>query len=49
MPTYEFQCEKCRKRFEVTYSIMEYERQSKKKMKCPKMREYKSRPADFCI
>ena len=36
MPTYEFQCEKCRKRFEITYSIMEYERQAKKKIKCPK-------------
>jgi putative FmdB family regulatory protein len=36
MPTYEFQCEKCRKRFEVTYTIMEYERQGKKKMKCPR-------------
>ena len=36
MPTYEFQCEKCRKRFEITYSLMEYGRQRKKKMKCPK-------------
>jgi putative FmdB family regulatory protein len=36
MPTYEFQCEKCRKRFEVTCSLMEYERQAKRKMKCPK-------------
>jgi putative FmdB family regulatory protein len=36
MPTYEFQCEKCRKRFELTYSITEYERQAKKKIKCPK-------------
>ena len=36
MPTYEFQCEKCRKRFELTYAIMEYERQAKKKIKCPK-------------
>jgi predicted nucleic acid-binding Zn ribbon protein len=40
MPTYEFQCEKCRKRFELTYTIIEYERQGKKKTrsKC----EYKS-------
>ena len=36
MPAYEFQCEKCRKRFELTYTIMEYERQGKKKTKCPK-------------
>jgi putative FmdB family regulatory protein len=36
MPTYEFQCEKCRKRFELAYSITEYERQAKKKIKCPK-------------
>ncbi len=36
MPTYEFQCEKCRKRFELAYSIAEYERQAKKKIKCPK-------------
>jgi putative FmdB family regulatory protein len=36
MPTYEFQCEKCRKRFELTYAITEYERQAKKKIKCPR-------------
>jgi putative FmdB family regulatory protein len=36
MPIYEFQCEKCRKRFELTYSITDYERQAKKKIKCPK-------------
>ncbi|GEM_PF-1716158 len=36
MPTYEFQCEKCRKRFEIGYTITEYERQAKKKIKCPK-------------
>jgi putative FmdB family regulatory protein len=36
MPTYEFQCEKCRKRFEIAYTITEYERQAKKKIKCPK-------------
>ncbi len=36
MPTYEFQCEKCRKRFELTYGVVEYERAVKKKIKCPK-------------
>jgi putative FmdB family regulatory protein len=36
MPKYEFQCEKCRKRFELTCSVTEYERQTKKKIKCPK-------------
>jgi putative FmdB family regulatory protein len=36
MPTYEFHCERCRKRFELTYTIIEYERQARKKMKCPK-------------
>jgi putative FmdB family regulatory protein len=35
MPTYEFQCEKCRKRFELAYSITEYQRRAKK-IKCPK-------------
>ena len=33
MPTYEFFCEKCKKAFEVTVSISDYE---KKKYKCPK-------------
>ena len=37
MPTYEFQCEKCRKRFELIYSVADYERWMKrKKIKCPK-------------
>jgi putative FmdB family regulatory protein len=36
MPTYEFQCEKCRKRFELIYNVAEYERAAKKKIKCPK-------------
>jgi putative FmdB family regulatory protein len=36
MPTYEFQCEKCRKRFDLNYSVAEYERAAKKKIKCPK-------------
>jgi putative FmdB family regulatory protein len=35
MPTYEFQCEKCRKRFELVYTIKEYERKARK-LKCPK-------------
>jgi putative FmdB family regulatory protein len=35
MPTYEFQCVKCRKRFELAYSVTEYERKAKK-IKCPK-------------
>jgi putative FmdB family regulatory protein len=35
MPTYEFQCEKCRKRFALVYSITEYERKEKT-IKCPK-------------
>ena len=33
MPTYEFVCEKCNKRFTLTMAIADYER---KKMKCPK-------------
>lgn len=36
MPSYEFQCERCRKRFELSYTVSEYERQMKKKIKCPK-------------
>jgi putative FmdB family regulatory protein len=36
MPTYEFQCEKCRKRFDLTCTVAEYERTAKKKIKCPK-------------
>jgi len=34
MPTYEFSCQKCHKRFELTCSLAEYER--KKQIKCPK-------------
>ena len=30
MPTYEFQCVKCRKRFDLVYTVMEYERKAKK-------------------
>ncbi|UCH22118.1 MAG: zinc ribbon domain-containing protein [Deltaproteobacteria bacterium] len=33
MPTYDFICEKCKKRFTITISIAEYE---KKKYHCPK-------------
>ncbi len=33
MPTYEFRCEKCKKRFELMMTISEYE---KKKIRCPK-------------
>ena len=36
MPTYEFQCEKCRKRFELMYSVADYARAVRKKIKCPK-------------
>lgn len=36
MPTYEFLCEKCKKPFELTYSLGEYERHKKKQTKCPK-------------
>ena len=32
MPTYEFYCEKCKKAFELTMKIAEYE---KKKPRCP--------------
>lgn len=35
MPTYEFLCQKCEKSFERIYSLEEYERETKKKMKCP--------------
>ena len=33
MPTYEFRCEKCRKRFSLMLSISEHE---KTKFRCPK-------------
>ena len=36
MPIYEFLCRKCEKPFELTYSLAEYEREMKKKFKCPK-------------
>lgn len=34
MPTYEFFCQKCEKRFQQTCSLEEYEHEKKKK--CPK-------------
>ena len=33
MPTYEFKCEKCKKRFSFLITVSEYER---KKFRCPK-------------
>jgi putative FmdB family regulatory protein len=36
MPIYEFLCQKCEKPFELIYSLAEYEREMKKKIKCPK-------------
>jgi putative FmdB family regulatory protein len=33
MPTYDFQCRKCKKKFSLTMSISVYE---KKRTKCPK-------------
>jgi len=38
MPTYEFVCENCKKRFTLILSISEYE---KKKMSCPKCKSRK--------
>lgn len=34
MPTYEFKCENCKKAFEVSLGISEYEK--KKRFRCPK-------------
>jgi putative FmdB family regulatory protein len=36
MPTYEFRCEKCRKVFELSYSVTDYARNKKKGFKCAK-------------
>ncbi|MGE5304909.1 MAG: FmdB family zinc ribbon protein [Alphaproteobacteria bacterium] len=36
MPTYEFLCKKCKKRFERICSLEEYDRETKRKIKCPK-------------
>jgi putative FmdB family regulatory protein len=33
MPTYEFTCEKCKRKFSLTMTVAEYE---KKKFRCPK-------------
>jgi putative FmdB family regulatory protein len=35
MPTYEFLCEKCGKKFEQIWSLSEYDKRSKEKTKCP--------------
>ena len=34
MPTYEFRCQKCKKVFQLTYSISQYERAKKARIKC---------------
>jgi putative FmdB family regulatory protein len=36
MPTYEFLCQKCKKRFELIWSLAQYDREMKKKRKCAK-------------
>ncbi len=38
MPTYEFRCEQCKKVFELSCSVTEYERNKKKGIKCVKCR-----------
>ena len=38
MPTYDFVCEKCKKRFTLSMSISEYEQ---KKQRCPKCKSTK--------
>ncbi|MEW5725212.1 MAG: zinc ribbon domain-containing protein [Thermodesulfobacteriota bacterium] len=38
MPTYEFVCEKCKKKFSLLMSISEYD---KKKFRCPKCKSKK--------
>lgn len=40
MPTYEFRCEKCNKRFSLTMKISEYE---KLKVRCPKCKGTKAK------
>jgi putative FmdB family regulatory protein len=40
MPTYEFVCEQCRKRFSLVIKISDYE---KKKFSCPKCKSKKVR------
>ncbi len=41
MPNYEFQCQKCNKKFALSMSIREWE---EKKFKCPKCGSRKSQP-----
>lgn len=36
MPNYEFLCAKCKKTFELTWSLAEYDKRIKGKNKCPK-------------
>jgi putative FmdB family regulatory protein len=40
MPTYEFSCEKCNKKFTLILSVSEYE---KTKFRCPKCKSVKVR------
>jgi len=40
MPTYDYSCEKCGKKFSVSHSIMEH---AKKKVSCPKCKSRKVR------
>ena len=35
MPTYEFHCAKCDKNFDQAWSLSEYDKRIKEKMKCP--------------
>ncbi|MBI4489479.1 MAG: zinc ribbon domain-containing protein [Deltaproteobacteria bacterium] len=36
MPTYEFLCQRCRKRFDLALSFSEHERQKRGRFRCPK-------------
>ena len=36
MPNYEFLCAKCKKTFELNWSLAEYDKRIKGKNKCPK-------------
>jgi putative FmdB family regulatory protein len=36
MPTYDFLCEKCRRKFSLMLSIAEFERQTAKRIRCPR-------------
>jgi len=38
MPTYDFKCEKCNKKFSMTMTVSEYE---KTKLRCPKCKSTK--------